>query len=146
MHLQESPAWGRVVFMSALLAVGAAVPGLFISFLFAYGFNDSVNISSHLIFVTLVAIGAGCVAALATLLTDGNTAAGFEARMKPAALTAGALYSAILGAGVIVSGMNKEQNSVTVDWSTTTDIIVATVFFVVALGAVFALWASHPRR
>jgi hypothetical protein len=124
------------------------VPAYFISFLFAYGFEDQVGVGNHVAFLVLITIFATVtgVLAMALPLTSGPrpSAARRAAFGIPMSL---ALNLAVVGVGSIVSATHKEENSVSVDFSTTTDVLVAAGLFgaAIALAAIALRVDLRPR-
>lgn len=57
-----------------------------------------------------------------------------------------ALNSAVVGAGSIVSATHKDENSVSADFSTPTDVLIATGLFVLAAALAVAAVRSDVRR
>lgn len=118
--------WPVVVTNSIL-----GVPVYFISFLFAYGFRDVVSRAEHLTFLTWVAIFA-IVAGLIAAALPAAARPGPPAAHRAAfgVLMSLALNSAVVGVGSIVSAAHKDEGSVSADFTTTTDFLVAAGLFV----------------
>ena len=119
---------------SLLLVSTAGVPVYFIAFLLAYGFRDSVGVGSHAFFVGVIGIFA-VVAALASLAIPlarpPRPPAG--PRWRFAVLASVSLNATVLFLGSLVSASHKADGSVSQSFSTTTDVLVASAFVVVAL-------------
>lgn len=123
-----------------LLNVFLGVPAYFISFLFAYGFEDEIGLRQHVTFLVLIAVFA---------VVTGVGAMAFPLGPKPRPRLGRrvafgipmslAVNLAVVGLGSIVSAQHKAENSVSADFSTQTDVLVATGLFVVAI--VFAVVA-----
>ncbi len=132
--------WPVVITNSVL-----GVPAYFISFLFAYGFRDVVGRAEHLTFLTLVAtfaIVAGVIGAALTTATRPRPAAARRAAFG--VLMSLGLNSAVVGVGSVVSAAHKAENSVSADFTTTMDVLVAAGLFV--LGAALATAALQVDR
>lgn len=125
------------------LVLGA--PAYFVAFLFAYGFEDSVGLAEHVTFLVLIAIVAmvsGVVGvALMTRVEPRLSASRRAAFCVPISL---ALNLAVLGAGSIVSATHKEENSVSAEFSTLTDVVLAVGLF--GLAIVFAAAGLRANR
>jgi hypothetical protein len=118
-----------VVITNALLGL----PAYFIAFLFAYGFREEVGVTEHVTFLVLITVYASVAGLVAAALSTAiRPTRSFVARAASGVLMSLALNSAVVGAGSIVSATHKEQNSVSVGFSTTTDVLVATGLFVLA--------------
>jgi hypothetical protein len=143
-----SPVPHVVGFWPVVLAnVVLGAPAYFISFLFAYGFRDQVGLAEHLTFLVLITIFA-CVtgvvgAAFAAASRPGRP---FADRVVPGVLMSAAMNAAAVGAGSVVSALHKAENSVSVDFSTTTDVLVAAGLFVTALVLGAAAVRTRTRR
>lgn len=129
-----------VVIANAVLGL----PAYFISFLFAYGFRDDVGLAEHVTFVALIAIFA-CVSGLvgvaaSTAFRPGRSLARRAALGVRLSL---ALNSAVVGVGSIVSATHKDENSVSADFSTATDVLIAMVLFVLAVALAVAAVRSE---
>lgn len=118
------------------------VPAYFISFLFAYGFRDDLGLMEHVTFLLLIAIFAavsGIVGMVLPMTPKPRPPAAkrtaFGVRMSLA------LNLVVVGAGSIVSATHKDENSVSADFSTVTDVLLASGLFVLAV----ALAASALR-
>ena len=57
-----------------------------------------------------------------------------------------ALNLVALGAGSIVSATHKDENSVSADFSTTTDVVIAVALLGPAVIAAWLTWRSWPRQ
>jgi hypothetical protein len=133
-----------VVIVNALLGL----PAYFISFLLAYGFRDEVGLKEHATFLVLIAMFASVSGLVgAAFSTAASPRRSFGRSAAFGVLVSLALNSAVVGAGSIVSATHKEENSVSVDFSTLTDVLVATGLFVLAAAlAVAAVRAGARRR
>ena len=134
-HLTPTNGFWPVVITNAVLGL----PAYFIAFLFAYGFRDVIGLAEHVAFLVLVAIFAAVAGLVATAIP-------WSSRPRPPAGRRAAfgvqlslaLNAAVVGVGSIVSATHKEENSVSADFSTQTDVLVATVLFVVAAALAFS--------
>lgn len=117
-------------------------PAYFISFLFAYGFRDDVGLMKHVMFLVLIAIFAALSGLIGMALQMTRKARPSAARLAafgvPMSL---ALNLVVVGAGSIVSGTHKAENSVSADFSTMTDVLLASGLFILA--AALAASALH---
>ena len=121
------------------------LPAYFISFLFAYGFRDEVGLAEHVTFLVLIgtyAVVAGLVGAAVPLSSRPRPP--FSRRAAFSVPMSLALNLAVVGVGSIVSATHKDEGSVSADFSTTTDVLVACGLFVLA--AVFAVGALRRKR
>lgn len=123
-------------FGSLLLVSLLGVPAYFIAFLIAYGFKGSVGVGSHVVFLVLV----GLFAVLAGQISAGGESEDSpdptsSSRMKFGFRASVSLNAAAVGVGSIVSAQHKDENSVSQGFSTTTDVLVASGLFAIALVA-----------
>lgn len=110
------------------LAVGTV--GLFVVFLFAYGFADEVTVELHVAFL----LGVAMVAGLSSLLATGVAMIAsmpWRAALGLGASTALFAYALAIAAGTVVSMVNEDQGSVTADQPTWPFVLLV----VVGLGA-----------
>lgn len=123
------------------------LPAYFISFLFAYGFRDQVGLREHMTFLVLIAIFAS-VSGLggAAFPTASVPRRSFARRAAFGVRMSLALNSAVVGAGSILSATHKDDNSVSVDFSTSTDVLTATGLFVLAAALAVAAVRADVRR
>jgi cytochrome bd-type quinol oxidase subunit 2 len=121
-------------FWSVAIANGVlGLPAYFISFLFAYGFQDEVGLADHMTFLVLIAI-------FAVLSGLAGMALPWMPQPRPTAARRAefgvqmslALNLAIVAAGSVVSATHKDEGSVSADFSTTTDVLLASVLLVLA--------------
>jgi hypothetical protein len=109
------------------------LPAYFIAFLFAYGFREEVGVTEHATFLVLITIFASVTGLVATALATAiRPTRSFAGRAAFCVQMSVALNSAVVGAGSIVSATHKDENSVSVGFSTTTDVLIATGLFVLA--------------
>lgn len=116
------------------------------AFLFAYGFSDQVGWSEHLTFLAEIAVYSVPVGVFAL-----SPAAVRHPGLAFHILTFGilislALNAAAVGIGSVVSAANKDQGSVSANFSTITDVLVA--FSLLGISAGLAYTANrvrHPR-
>lgn len=124
LHPRASHRTGVVV--TLLLDLLGGAPACFVAFLFAYGFEESIGLTDHVTFLVLVAAFAcamGCFGALADRSgVPGRRLWQSAAVTVPTSLSLNALAVAV---GSVVSAANKDQNSVSAAFSTTTDVLVA---------------------
>jgi hypothetical protein len=127
--------------MSSLRALGAVfvvnlvfgLPAYFIAFLFAYGFRDSVVTENHAEFVLVIATFASfCGLVQRSVPSPRHPWSARRAGFGVAASLS--LNSAVVGVGSIVSATHKAENSVSADFSHSTDVLVATCLFLAAIG------------
>ena len=117
-----------------LLNVVVGLPAYFISFLFAYGFQDDVRLENHVTFLVLIAMYATVTGAVGmALFRTPEPRPSMAARVAFGVPMSLALNSAVVGIGSIVSATHKDENSVSADFSTVTDVLVASGLFVVAI-------------
>jgi hypothetical protein len=130
-----------------LANVVLAVPAYFISFLFAYGFRDQVGLAEHLTFLVLITTFA-CVTGVVGAAFSAASRPGrpFAGRVVSGVLMSVALNAAAVGAGSVVSALHKAENSVSADFSTTTDVLVAAGLFATALVLAAAAARTQTRR
>jgi hypothetical protein len=147
---QDLRRWGPLAAFLWVLVPNAVLglPAYFVSFLFAYGFRDQVGLAEHATFLVLIAI----FASVSGLVGAAAAAASLPGRPFPRRAAFGvrmslALNSAVVGAGSIVSALHKQENSVSAEFSTATDVLVAGGLFVVAaMLAVAAVRGLRRRR
>lgn len=101
------------------------IPGYFIAFLFAYGFRDTIGTAEHLTFLGLVAVFAVVCGLVALFSAAWEPEARADQLFAFGILASLSLNSLAVGIGSIVSALNKDQNSVSEGFSTTTDVLVA---------------------
>lgn len=126
------------------LNVFLGVPAYFVAFLTAYGFVDSITLGEHLTFLTLIAVYAvlaGALAAAPPAMRYPDSTLQIQAF---GALTSLAVNATAVSLGSIVSAVNKDQNSVSADFSSTTDVLVAAAL--VGVAALCACAANAVRR
>ncbi|WP_148045047.1 hypothetical protein [Nocardioides marmorisolisilvae] len=137
---RRAPVWSWAP-AGTLLILGVSVltgpPAYFISFLFAYGFRDHIGVVEHGTFLVLIALYATATGLLSTVA--GTGLAPIRQRATFGVRAAGALNATAIGIGSVVSSLNKDQGSVSADFSPVTDVAVAgTLFFLAATLAVSA--------
>jgi hypothetical protein len=109
------------------------------SFLFAYGFEETVGARDHAVFLGLVTVFALVVAVLSLAVPpERRPHAPVGRRLALAACVSTALHGAVVGIGSIVSAMHKEEGSVSAGFTSITDVLVAATLFAVAGAAVAA--------
>ena len=116
----------------------------FIAFLFAYGFKDRVTTGQHLFFFACAAVIILVSARLSVSVVGGGL--GDRAPEAFARWATVALNLVALGAGSIVSATHKDENSVSADFSTTTDVVIAVALLGPAVIAAGLTWRSWPRQ
>jgi hypothetical protein len=134
---------------SSLLPVLAwnAVIGLpyyFCAFLLAYGFDDSIGWTEHGAFLAAIAVYAVFTGVLALTAAAWKYASSAFQILTFGILASLALNATAVGIGSIVSAFNKDQHSVSADFSTTTDVLAAAALL--GLAAVCAVAAEDVRR
>lgn len=97
-----------------LLHLGVGTVGLFVMFLFAYGFADEVTAELHVAFLLGVAMVAGLSALLATGVAM-TASLHWRAALGLGASTALFAYALALAGGTVVSLLAEDQGSVTAD-------------------------------
>jgi hypothetical protein len=123
----------EAIFSVLLLNVVLGLPAYFISFLFAYGFRDTVGVAEHVTFLVLIAIFAVVTGLLGAVLPlTSAPRPPMRRRAVFGVLVSLAVNSAVVGLGSVVSAMHKDEASVSADFSTVTDVLVASVLFVLA--------------
>ena len=116
----------------------------FVAFVFAYGFKDRVTTGQHVFFFVFAAVIVLVSAWLSASVVGGGL--GVRASKAFARWATITLNLAALGAGSIVSATHKDENSVSADFSTTTDVAVAVALLAPALVAAWLTWRSWPRQ
>jgi hypothetical protein len=122
-------------FWSVLIAnVVLGVPAYFISFLFAYGFQDEVGLGAHVTFLVLIVI-------FAALSGIAGMALPWVPQPRPPVASRAAfgvqmslsLNMAFLAAGSVVSATHKDEGSVSAGFSTATDVLLFCGLLVLAI-------------
>ena len=116
----------------------------FVAFLFAYGFKDRVTTGQHMFFFGCAAVIILVSARISVSAVGG--ALGVRAPKAFAVWATIALNLVVLGAGSIVSATHKDENSVSADFSTTTDVVIAVALLAPAVIAAWLTWRSWPRQ
>jgi hypothetical protein len=116
----------------------------FVAFLFAYGFKDRVTTGQHVFFFGCAAVIILVSARISVSAVGG--ALGVRAPKAFATWATVALNLVVLGAGSIVSATHKDENSVSADFSTTTDVVIAVALLAPAVVAAWLTWRSWPRQ
>ncbi|GAB3989505.1 hypothetical protein [Nocardioides marmoraquaticus] len=133
---------GTAVMVLSNLVAGP--PVYFVAFLFSYGFRDVLGPQNHLAFVAAVGVLAVVTGLLGAAADAAATSRPFRRSatiVVPGSLSLNAL---VLAAGSVVSAMHKHDGSVSQDFSTSTDVLVAGGLLVLAVA--FALTAARARR
>ncbi len=127
------------------VVVGTA--GLFLAFLFVYGFADRITLPMHIVFLVGLVVVAGISALLAgaAVLT---TSRPWSLALPIGVWSAVFAYSTALALGTIISLLNEDQGSITADqpdWPFL--LLVAAAVVTAAIGArrTAALLASRRR-
>ncbi len=129
-----------------LTNVVLGLPAYFISFLFAYGFRDTVGVAEHVTFLVLISIFAAVAGLIGTALTPTTGAPLVMRRRVPfGVLMSLGMNSAVVGLGSIVSAMHKDEGSVSAAFSTTTDVLVAAGLFAAAVALAAAALRADRR-
>lgn len=118
--------------------------GLFVVFLFVYGFADEITPTMHVAFLVgtlVVAVVSGAIAFGA----ESALAGGRRAGLRIAAWTTVAAYGAALGLGTVVSLANEDQNSVTADQPDLPFVVLVVLCAVAVVGALVALRRQVSR-
>ncbi|WP_148046074.1 hypothetical protein [Nocardioides marmoriginsengisoli] len=114
------------------------IPAYLFSFLFAYAFVDVIGWTQHLTFLGLIAVYAFVVGSLATSVPAWRYPESSFRILNFGVVASLALNTAAVGIGSIASAANKDQQSVSAAFSTTTDVLVAMSLFGVAAICAFA--------
>jgi Co/Zn/Cd efflux system component len=133
--------------MALVLAVNTVIGfvAYFIAFLMAYGFEDHVTAGQHLFFLTEVVVIV-FVCALISRFAIRPLLKTTASRTLALALVAGAtLNLVVVGIGSIISATHKAENSVSANFSTTTDVLVAVGLFAPAIITAWLTWHLWPR-
>jgi len=108
----------------------SAYPLIFVA---AYGFSDPVGLREHGTFLVMAAILAVVAGGLgATVPSGALRELSVGRRAVFTVLASLALNSLAIGFGSIISATHKDEGSVSSDFSTTTDVLVATGLFLIA--------------
>ncbi|MCZ4499552.1 MAG: hypothetical protein JWQ74_2105 [Marmoricola sp.] len=137
---------GAAVLSVLGLNVLLGVPAYFISFLIAYGFEDAVRLPQHLVFLGLITVFAGVTGALALTPAASRYPESTLHLLTFGVLTSLSINALAVGIGSIASAANKDQGSVSADFSTTTDVVVALALLGVAVACGFAAAAVRRER
>jgi hypothetical protein len=134
-------AFGWVLLTNLLLGM----PAYFISWVFAYGFVDSVTPQDHVTFLLMIALFAGLCG---LVQVSGPCSADTSARQRAAfgVLSSLSLNATVVGIGSVVSSEHKAEGSVSATFSTTTDVMVAACLCLAALGCALAARRVSPYR
>ena len=116
----------------------------FIAFLFAYGFKDEVMTGQHVFFLACAAIITLVAARLSATVVGGGL--GVRAPGAFGAWAAVTLNLVAVGLGSIVSATHKDENSVSANFSTTTDVLIAVALLGPAVVTAWLTWRSWPRE
>ena len=116
----------------------------FVAFLFAYGFKDEVTTGQHVFFLACVAVITVVSARLSALAVSGGL--GVRAPRAFGAWAAVTINLVAVGLGSIVSATHKDENSVSADFSTTTDVVIAVALLGPALITAWLTWRAWPRQ
>ncbi len=148
-HMAPSRDEGRGVGAIAIIAginLVIGFIGYFIAFVFAYGFRDEIGTTEHMLFLILIAILTAICASVSTLVIKAALNLTFRGAAALAFSASAAANLGAVGLGSIVSATHKDEGSVSADFSTTTDMLVAAGLFAAALVAAWVAWRSLPRR
>ena len=115
----------------------------FIAFLFAYGFKDEVT-RQHVFFLVCAAIITLVSARLSATVVGGGLGVG--APKAIGAWAAVTLNLVAVGLGSIVSATHKDENSVSANFSTTIDVLIAVALLGPAVVTAWLTWRSWPRE
>lgn len=116
------------------------VPVYFFAFLFAYGFRDTIGWGNHLTFLAAVAVFATACGLPVLLAAEWEPVVNTRELFAFGIQSAWALNALAVGIGSIVSADHKAEGSVSADFSTTTDVVVATALFGIAA---FFTWRAY---
>lgn len=129
-------AFGWVLLTTILLGM----PAYFISFVFAYGFRDSIAPRDHVTFLLMIAAFAG-LCGLVQIFGPSSANTSAKRRAAFGILSSVSLNATVVAIGSIVSAKHKAEGSVSATFSTATDVSVATGLFLIAV--CFALMARR---
>ena len=148
LHTHLMPAAKR--FLPVLVAnVLVGVPAYELFFVYADGFSESVGLREHLTFLAVIAILAVVAGAIGGVIrTSADPQLPLGSRAIFGVLASLALNSFAVGVGSIVSATHKDEGSVSADFTTTADVLVAAGLFVVAamFGAIAKRLDSHATN
>jgi hypothetical protein len=133
--------------LALVLAVNTVIGfvAYFIAFLMAYGFEDRVTTGQHVFFLIEVAVIV-LVCALVSRFAIHPLLGTSASRTLALSLAAGAtLNLVVVGIGSIISATHKADNSVSANFSTTTDVLVAVGLFAPAIVTAWLTWRLWPR-
>lgn len=122
------------------------VPVYFIAFLFAYGFRDTIGPADHAAFLVMITIFAIIVGALQVFVSAPVISGGPGRRAAFGVLACLSLNSAVVCVGSVISAMHKAENSVSANFSTRTDVLVATSLFLAAIAFAICAHRVSPYR
>lgn len=128
-----------------LVSVVVAPVPYFVAFLFAYGFNDQIRPSTHIIFPLEVAVVAVVIALLAMFVVRAAAAISMRRALCLSLWLSLAINLTAVGIGSIVSAYNADQGSVTAEYSLTTDALLAAGLLGSAAVAAWIAFRSRPR-
>lgn len=118
----------------------------FIAFLFAYGFQESITTGEHVFFLIEVAAIAAISALISATAIQPWLGVPKRGAIALASSTGATLHLVVLGIGSIISATHKDEGSVSADFSTTTDVLVAIALFAPAILTAWLAWHWWPRR
>lgn len=118
-----------VVWVNVVLGL----PAYFLAFLVAYGFRDHVGLPEHALFLGQVGAFATVTGLLAATITVVRQRRSYAGCAVVGVLSSLALNAAVVAVGSVVSALHKQDGSVSADFSTATDVLVAGGLLVVAV-------------
>jgi hypothetical protein len=136
--------WARAVLTVAVVNLAIGFVAYFIAFLFAYGFDDKIETAQHVVFLVEVGVIAVVSAIICASIIRSTFHLAPQAAFAVAIWTGLALHLTAVGIGSIVSATHKEENSVSADFSTTTDVAVAACLLIPAVAAGWLAWRTRP--
>ena len=120
--------------------------GYFIAFVFAYGFRDEIRLAEHNFFLVMIAAIAAAGAIVSTFVIKPALHLTLRQSAALAISVSAAINLLVVGLGSIVSAQHKDEGSVSADFSTTTDVIVAACLLGGAAAAGWFVWRAVPEK
>jgi hypothetical protein len=134
-----------VAIMGLFIVVIGPIPYLF-AFLFAYAFSeDPITPVQHMFFLIAIAAIAVVIALVATPFVRASAAIPTSQAIRLSILISLAMNLTVVGIGSIVSALNADQNSVTAEYSLTTDVLLAAGLLGSAAVAGWIAFQHRPR-
>lgn len=138
-------AWNGLIVVVLFSIVLAPIP-YFIAFLFAYGFSmDPISPAQHMFFLAGIACVTLAVAAVASFVVRATSGLSPLKALVFSIWASLAVHLTVVGIGSIVSAYYADQNSVTAEYSLTTDILLASGLLGTAAVAGWLAFRARPR-